>query len=83
MMSVQLCPFFPDDENYPAPLTLAFLTDTRMPQEAVPVYLIHSLAQPFCNNTSCLCQQQRQQITELLLRVGRGELMLHQEGGQQ
>ena len=80
-MSVELCPFFPDDENHPAPLTLAFPTDTRMPQEAVPIHLIHSLAQPFCDQPACLCQQQRQEKTVLLARIASGALTLWQEGG--
>ncbi|HEY7416585.1 MAG TPA: hypothetical protein VH593_15445 [Ktedonobacteraceae bacterium] len=79
-MSVQLCPFFPDDENYPAPLTLAFPTDTRMPQAVVPLFLIHNLAQPFCSNPGCICKQQRQQKSDLLSRLVSGELTLRQEG---
>jgi len=83
MMSVQLCPFFPDDENHPAPLTLAFPTDTSTPQAAVPIHFIHSPAQPFCDQLGCLCQQQRQEKTVLLARIASGELVLHQEGGKQ
>ena len=79
-MSVQLCPFFPDDERSPAAMTLAFPTDTSTPQEPLPVYFIHSLAQPFCNNPGCLCQQQRQQIAALLAGIASGALTLRQEG---
>ena len=80
-MSVQLCPFFPDDENHAASLMLVFPTDTSTPQAAVPIHFIHSPAQPFCDQLGCLCQQQRQEKTVLLARIASGALTLWQEGG--
>ena len=82
VMRVELCPFLPDDENHSAPMMLTFPTDTSTPQAAVPIFLIHSLAQPFCDQPGCLCQQQRQQIAALLVRIASGALTFRQEGGQ-
>ncbi len=77
-MSVQTCPFFPDfPEGYQEPLTLAITTDTQTPQTVVPVFLIHSLQNPFCNNPRCVCQEQRKQKTSLLASIIRGEITLH------
>jgi hypothetical protein len=78
-MSLQLCPFFPDDENHPAPLTLAFPTDTSTPQAAVSIFLIHSVEHPFCNKPDCICQQQRQEKAALLAGIASGVLILRQE----
>lgn len=88
-MSVPVCTFFPDfpEENHQPPLTLGFTTDTSVPQTIVPVFLIHSMAHPFCTKHGCACQQSRTQKAELLARIGRAELTLQafhdaSEGGR-
>lgn len=78
-MSVQTCTFFPDypDRDDYQSLTLAFPTDTQNAQTLVPVFLIHSLQFPFCDNPRCVCQEQRNQKTSLLASIIRGEITLH------
>jgi hypothetical protein len=76
-MSVYACPFFPDfPENHSqAPLTLLFATDTQTPQTIVPVFLVHTLKDPFCENPHCVCQEQRVRKNALLVSITRGEVM--------
>jgi hypothetical protein len=60
-----------------SPLTLAFATDTSTPQPIVPVFLIHSLKEPFCDNPHCVCQVERVRKNMVLLSITRGEVMLY------
>lgn len=57
-------------------LTLRGATDTAHPQPVVPVYLIHSLEQPFCDRQRCWCQQGKAQITPILAALKTGSLLL-------
>lgn len=77
-MNVQVGTLFPDfpDEGRHAPLTLGYMTDTSIPQTIVPVFLIHSLKEPFCDNPHCVCQAQRVQKNALLRSITRGEVNL-------
>ncbi len=60
-MDVQNCTFFPDfpGEGEQVPLTLACTSDTSIPHTIVPVFLIHSLKDPFCDNPQCVCQAEQ------------------------
>lgn len=92
-MSVRVCTWFPDfpEEGKQQPLTLGFATDTSVPQAIVPILLIHSLKDPFCNNPHCICQAERVRKNALLLSITRGEVNLRPanrfqeplEGGKQ
>ncbi len=81
-MVATTCPFFPDfpEQDQQAPLTLAFQTDTRTPQSVVPVFLIHTLAQPFCSQPSCVCHQNPVAVTALLAAIDQGALVLEEIG---
>lgn len=77
-MSVQvgtLFPDFPGDEPQ-TPFTFGFTTDTQIPQTIVPVFLVHSMKEPFCNNPHCVCQENRVRKNAMLLSVTRGEVIL-------
>jgi len=56
--------------------TLAFPTDTQTPQPIVPVFLIHTLEQPFCAQPSCACHQNQVTVTTLLAAIDQGALTL-------
>ncbi len=79
MRSVQTCTFFPDfpNQDYQPSLTLAFTTDTQTPQAVIPVFLVHRLDAPFCNQPRCVCQEQRMQKIMVLASITRGEVTLH------
>ena len=78
-MTVQLFPFFPDlpEEGQETLLTLAFETDTSAPCTTVPVFLIHSLENPFCANPHCVCQAERASKNALLFSIRRGEAIVY------
>lgn len=77
-MSASMCSFFPEfpGEGQQAPLTLIYVTDTKDPQPIVPIFLIHDLKDPFCDNPHCGCQAQRVQKNAILLSITRGEVNL-------
>ncbi len=77
-MSVRIGTLFPDfpEEGKQQPLTLAYTTDTRIPQTIVPVFLVHSLKDPFCDNPHCVCQAERVRKNAMLLSITRGEVNL-------
>jgi len=58
--------------------TLAFPTDTQMPQPIVPVFLIHTLEQPFCAQPACACHQNHVAVTTLLAAIDQGALTIGQ-----
>ncbi|HLG65072.1 MAG TPA: hypothetical protein VKY19_24255 [Ktedonosporobacter sp.] len=62
--------------NTEHPGTLAFPTDTQTPQPIVPVFLIHTLEQPFCSRPSCTCHQNHVAVTTLLAAIDQGALTL-------
>ena len=77
-MSVRISTLFPDfpEEGQHTPLTLEYTTDTSIPQTIVPVFLVHSLKDPFCDNPHCVCQAQRVRKNAVLLSITRGEVNL-------
>jgi len=56
--------------------TLSFTTDTQTPQTAVPVFLIHTLKQPFCSQPSCACHRNQVAAIALLAAIDQGALTL-------
>ncbi|HZO72570.1 MAG TPA: hypothetical protein VFB60_10245 [Ktedonobacteraceae bacterium] len=77
-MTVQVHPFFSDlPEKVPEYVgTLSFPTDTQTPQPIVPVFFIHTLAQPFCSRPTCACHQNHVTVTALLAAIDQGALSL-------
>lgn len=73
-------PEFPDDGRQP-PFTLRFTTDTSVPQSIVPIFFLHSFADPFCDNPLCSCQEQSMEKAALLARIARAEVALHRASG--
>jgi len=59
-------------------LTIPYPTDTAHPQPSIPIYFIHSIKQPFCNNPSCWCKTNKARIAPLLKAVQTGEMLLSQ-----
>lgn len=59
-------------------LTIQYPTDTTHPQQSIPMYLIHSLQQPFCNNADCWCQTNKANIVPLLAAITQGDMLLHE-----
>lgn len=53
-------------------------TDTAAPQATVPLFLIHSVARPFCPDPLCWCQAQRTQLLLFLEALKSGEMTLCQ-----
>ena len=46
-------------------------------QPTIPIYVIHSIARPFCPRPGCWCQTADQaRITQVLLAVREGALLL-------
>lgn len=56
--------------EYP-PLTPQ-MTDTAHLKQAVPIYYIHTLQQPFCPNLSCKCHRQQTEVKRLLNNIADG-----------
>ncbi len=53
-------------------------TDTAHPQEIVPIYLIHTLENPFCSLPGCWCHTDQARITPLLEAIKHGEMTLQE-----
>ncbi len=53
-------------------------TDTAYPQEMVPIYLIHTIENPFCSLPGCWCQTDQERIIPLLEQIKRGEMTLRE-----
>ena len=52
------------------------VTDTAHSQPTIPVYVIHSIDRPFCPFPGCWCQTNQARITQVLLAVREGALLL-------
>jgi hypothetical protein len=70
-------------QNYTTPSLnhsgiLAFTTDTQMSQPIVPVFLIHTLEQPFCSQPACACHQNQVAVTALLAAIDQGALTIEE-----
>ncbi len=53
-------------------------TDTATPRTPVPIYLIHDLPTPFCQNPWCFCQHGKRAAQSLYGRIAEGDLVLAQ-----
>lgn len=51
-------------------------TDTAHAQATVPIYLVHTLEDPFCPLPGCECHIDQKEITRLLEQVNNGSLIL-------
>lgn len=56
------------------PLILRGPTVTAQPPEQVPIYLIHSLDNPFCPLPGCWCHTDQERIAPLLEEIREGKL---------
>jgi hypothetical protein len=57
-------------------VTLRTPTDTAHPPQAIPIYLIHSIATPFCQQPECWCQTNKRTAEYVLTALNTGELRL-------
>ncbi len=55
-------------------------TDMAHPHYAVPMYLVHSIKNPFCNLPGCWCRTNALQVQSLLAKLSNGEMMLYKVG---
>lgn len=53
-------------------------TDTAHPQEIVPIYHIHSITAPLCDQPGCWCRQSEAKVAQLLAGVALHELRLEE-----
>ena len=60
------------------PPLVPIATDRAIPFIPIPIYFIHSLAQPFCKNDRCKCHWQQQQVRRLLGNIIEGEITLRE-----
>ena len=51
-------------------------TDTATPHTPIPIYYIHTLIQPFCSNSFCICQRREKSMVRLLRGLIEGMLLL-------
>jgi hypothetical protein len=72
-------------QGYPFDLPLteypklgSLVTDTATPRKPVPIYFIHSLEQPFCQNPLCTCHRQQQEVKKLLGHIVEGTMTLRE-----
>lgn len=75
-MSNPFYPLFPETPGGKPPFTFGFTTDTSIPQTLVPVFVIHSMKEPFCDNPRCVCQEDRVRKNAMLRSITRGEVYL-------
>ena len=53
-------------------------TDTASPRGQIPIYLMHSGPQPFCNNRHCFCQRGKRAGALLFPDIAAGKLQVVQ-----
>ncbi len=58
--------------------TLRIPTDTACPQDIIPIYLMHTLENPFCPLPSCWCHTDQARIAVLLEAINNGEMTLRE-----
>ena len=51
-------------------------SETATMRTPIPIYYIHSLKKPYCNNALCPCQRQRREAIRLMGYVADGQLLL-------
>ena len=59
-------------------LALRAARDTAHPQGVVPIYLIHTLENPFCSLPGCWCRIDQARIAPVLEAIKRGEMTLQE-----
>lgn len=59
-------------------LTLRGSTDTAHPHPTIPIYFIHSIAQPFCHRPGCWCQTSQKAVTRLFSQIDNREMTLQE-----
>jgi hypothetical protein len=60
--------------TYPSPQQV--ITDTVIPIPPVPVYVIHSFEQPFCQEGACSCHAHRQEVVRWFVKIVEGQVAL-------
>lgn len=60
------------------PFILRFQTDTSHSQDLVPIYLIHTMDNPFCPLPGCWCHTDQERIAPLLEAVRNGTMTLRE-----
>lgn len=58
--------------------TLRTASDTAYSHEIVPIYLIHTIENPFCPAPSCWCHRDQERIARLLEHVESSEMTLRE-----
>ena len=58
--------------------TLRVESDTAHPQDAVPIYLFHTVDNPFCPLPGCWCHTDQERIAPLLDQIKAGVLTLRE-----
>ena len=58
------------------PLVLSNETDTQTPRQQIPIYYIHTLKAPFCQNRLCACFDRRHDATRTFGRISAGRYLL-------
>jgi len=53
-------------------------TDATYPYDIVPIYLIHTLENPFCPLPGCWCHTDQERIAPLLEQIKEGVLTLRE-----
>lgn len=60
---------------------LRFTEDATHPRDVVPIYLIHTIANPVCNRPDCWCQTSKAQIAQILKALNSREMVLAKVAG--
>ena len=63
---------------YDEPFTIQQETDTTIPRQPVPIYLMHSGPVPFCATPSCFCQRGKHAGAMLYQAIAAGQLHVSQ-----
>lgn len=67
--------------NYPfdrSVLALRVIGNTAHPQDNVPIYLMHTLENPFCPLPGCWCHTDQERIALVLEAIKNGEMTLRE-----
>ena len=63
---------------YDEPFTIQQETDTAIPRQPIPIYLMHSGRVPFCANPSCFCQRGKRAGARVYRDLAAGRLRIVQ-----
>jgi hypothetical protein len=58
------------------PVSQQVITSTAIPIPTMPVYFIHSFEQPLCQEATCQCHAQQQEIVRLFVKIIEGHFEL-------